>query len=204
MNIHHLIARLELAAKKALYFADQEKEKSLDNAPYSTRVHNLRAHSREFYFREKKLMVESLISEIKSLEEDALLEEKEELFFVARKLIAEITTPWIRRSMLHEELYREIYRDPTFEPYARGLESKLAQIKVSNITLLGLPHHIEEELVNEIKNRSPDVSRKGYIPTIDEVVKNHCDLKHMFKDSWTQKSNLVYFRLYELGMLETL
>jgi hypothetical protein len=195
---------LELAAKKALYFADQEKEKSLDNAPYSTRVHNLRAHSREFYFREKQSMIESIIREIKELEEDTPQEEKEELFFVARKLIAEITTPWIRRSMLHEELYREIYRDSTFEPYARGLECKLKQIQGADVTLLGLPHHIEEELVSELKNRASQVSKKTYIPTIEDIVSNHRDLKHMFKDSWTQKSNLVYFRLYELGVLETL
>ena len=59
----------------------------------------------------------SLIKEIKSFDEDFhTKEEKEEIFFVARKLITEISSPWIRRTMLDEELYSELYRDLQFEP----------------------------------------------------------------------------------------
>ncbi len=201
MDTHHLITRLEIAAKKSLYFADQEEQKALHSIQYSANMHNSRAHSREAYFREKHSLVLSLIKEIKSFDEDFHTEEeKEEIFFIARKLITEISSPWIRRTMLSEELYSELYRDLQFESYAKGLPRKQSNLIGSEITILGLPHHIEVELAHELGNKNREVLRKGSMPVIRDVLAYKGELKNMFKDSWTQKANLVLFRLYELGV----
>lgn len=200
MDTHHLITRLEIAAKKSLYFADQEEQKALHSIQYSANIHNSRAHSREAYFREKHALVLSLIKEIKSFDGNHTEEEKEEIFFIARKLITEISSPWIRRSMLSEDLYGELYRDIHFIPYAKDLLGKQNRLAQSELTILGLPHHIEVELVYELRLKKRGEIKKDLLPSVEDVLFYKSDLKNMFKDSWTQKANLVLFRLYELGI----
>ena len=142
------------------------------------------------------------MDQVDSFSEKEDEEDKEEIIFIARRLIAEVTYPWIRRRVLDEEHYHEIYRDKDFEPYAKMLPNKQKSLFSSKIEVLGLSGELEKELIEELKHRVPVSQRTSYIPLIADVVSNKDKLQNMFKDNWSQKAHLINFRLYELGLVE--
>lgn len=204
MDTHTLITKLELAAKRSLYLAEQEKEKTERLLSHSTDPHHhARAVTRENFFRGQHDTILTIIEEVASFgnggEEDT--EEQEEVIFLARKLIAGVSYPWIRRHALDEWLYNEVRNDKEFEQYAKGLPIKQKLLMSGEISLLGLEDILEKELEAALHHTISGNGHHGRSLTIKDVVDHKDHLKNLFKDGWTQKSNLICFRLYEFGLV---
>lgn len=201
MNFHHLISKLEIAAKKSLYFADQEREKSLQGAYFPFTVRHPRSLTRENFFRERYCAILAIIEKIKEMGEDEE-REQEEIIYIARRLIAEITYPWIKRKTLDEGLYKEVYKDKTFEPYVKNLSHHKELMLHSGIDSLGLGNELEKELYEALLHRVPQKERNEYSFCVADIVLIESELQNLFLDEWTKKANLIRFRLYEFGLLE--
>jgi hypothetical protein len=201
MDTHTLITQLELAASRSLYLAEQEKEKALHGAYFPTGVHHDRAVTRENFFRGEHDTILAVLEEVKAFTADQEPEDQEEVIFLARRLIAEVSYPWIRRKALNEELYNGIYKDTEFEPYAKDLVLQQKNLLKSDIHVLGLDAELEHELHGALIMKMPQAHRGGYHPTVGDIIIHKHDLENMFKDGWSQKSNLICFRLYEFGLV---
>ena len=200
MDRHHLIAKLESAAKKALYFADQERDKTKNGAYSPFIVPHARSLMRENFFRERQCAILAIIEKVRTLQEESL-EDQEEIVYIARRFIAEIKYPWIRRRTLAEDLYSEIYKDSSFEPYTKDMVYKRDIILHSGIDVLGLGNELEKELYEILLKTISGTSRRKHYPVVGDIVEVSDKLSHFFKDDWTRKANLIRFRLYEIGAL---
>lgn len=202
MDTRNLISKLEHSAKHSLQLAEQEREKNRHGAYFPLGQHHEREMTRENYFRGQHDIILTIVKEISSFdykEED--LEEEEEVIFLARKLIAGVTYPWIRRKVLDESLYCEIYKDTSFEPYTHNLHTKKKLLLQSDITILGLEDSLEKELEEGLRHFVPQDERKKYCPVVQDILFHKDSLSNIFKDGWTQKSRLILFRLHEFGLL---
>ncbi len=202
MNILHLIKKLELAAKKSLQLADEEKEKQDHGAYFPLDGRSSRVTVRETFYRNEYAMIVAAIAALKSLDDTTDESEKEEVIFLGRKLVAEAFHPFIRRRMLDEDQYKDIYRDIHFEPYAEGLPIKKSFLLQSHVHVLGLHHDLEIELIEALRKTKPPEFRDEYVPLLHDVLVYKKELHLMFKDGWTKKARLIMFRLYELGLDE--
>ncbi len=200
MTFNQLIAQLEVAAKKSLHFADQEREKALHGAYFPFVTRHPRSLTRENFFRERHCAIVTIIEKLKILQQEED-EEREEIIYLARRVIAEMTHVWIRRKSLTEELYNEVYKDTWFEPYAKDLPHQKEFILRSGIDVLGLEIELERELHEALLHKFPEEDRKKHAPLVKDVVAHVPELHNMFKDDWTKKANLIRFRLYEVGVL---
>ena len=158
--------------------------------------------ARETFYQHEHETLLGVIEQVDSFSESIEEEEKEEVVFVARRLIAEVSYPWIRRRVLDEEHCREIYHDKEFEPYAKGLLYKQKAVLGSFLDILGLSNDLEKELGEELRRKVPAAKRKEYVPLVRDAVEHAHELRTMFKDDWSKKANLIMFRLYELGVME--
>lgn len=202
MGINRLIAKLELAAKRCLVLLEQEKEKVNGGAYYPLTNHHLRAVTRENFFKHEYETILRVIEELRASLESLDQEETDELIFLGRKLVAQVTYPWIHRKVLDEHLYAEIYHDHDFEPYAKNLERKKDALCKLPLESLGLCQELEEELYEVLMKKLSESKKKEGVVLLEDIVEYKDELPNLFKDGWTKKANLVTFRLYELGLTE--
>lgn len=199
MVFNHLISKLEIAAKKALHFAEQEKEKSYKGAYFPGAMRPSRSLLRENFFREQYYAIVAIVERLRFLQESE--EDFEEIVYLSRRVTTEMEYVWIRRKVLDEEFYKEIYKDTLFEPYAKDLPHQKNSILHSNITILGLETDLERELNKALLSCLKKEPQEDYVPTVEDVVISVQNLQNMFKDDWTKKANLIRFRLYEIGVI---
>ncbi len=200
MNTTTLINNLRFVSQKFLALAEKEKRKS-DEAEYLHSIgHYVRSVSREGYFRERHLLVEELVEKLRNLSLETRKKDEEEMIFLGRKLMAEAYYPWIKRKVLAKPLYEEIYSDQTFEPYTKDLPYKQEELKQSGIKHLGLWDELEKELSTILGKISPFMSRGRYYPLIKDILIHKDTLQNLFTEYGQEKTDLICFRLYELGL----
>jgi hypothetical protein len=204
MDTHNLIIKLQQAGERSLYLAEQERKKTSNGAHSALDIRDhTRAVTRENFFQGQHDTILAIINELQSFpkrkhtqEEE---EEWEEIIFLARKLIAGVAYPWIRRRALSEDLYNEVYKDADFETYAEGLPLKQESLLHASIGVLGLEDKLEEELEDILRHKKPKTESEE--PLIGDLVLHKDELQNEFKDDWTRKSKLVLFRLHEFGIV---
>lgn len=202
METTHLIKKLEIAARKSLELVDKEREKQAHGAYFPLNTRHPRVLDRETFYQHEHVALLTVIDQVESFADTVEEEDKEEVVYLARKLMAEVNYPWIRRKVLEESTYREMYFDKDFEPYAEGLPHKQQALCMSPVSALGLSLDLEKELIEELRHKVSLSMRKEYSPQVKDVITHRSELHHMFKDDWSKKAHLITFRLFELGLIE--
>jgi hypothetical protein len=202
MNHNRLVTKLDSAIRRSHLLLEEEHTKAEAGAYHPLPQSHVRVINREKSFKEAEDMLTHIREALLSHREGGGGEDTEDLIFLARHHITKVVYPWIKRKDMNESMYEKVYQDIDFEPYTKDLPKKRDEVLSSSIALLGLTHDLEEELRTEISKKYPHEDGLPYEVSIQDVLNHKDDLSFLFKDGWTHKAHLIFFRLYEYGCIE--